>query len=745
MLALIAVIFVTSLYLVLSDDELSDYLPPSVESTSCSDEEPEPRLSNLEVNRAKCKQNASLRQKKLVLNKGKKPTRPCFFCGKFFVKLNRHITAAHANEGEVKDLPTLPRKKRLLEFELLRKKGIYRHNMQNLNDDKALMADRNQGSGPLKICSICNGFFHRKNFHKHAAVCRRKLGPGLVSGSCVESLAFPHEDRGFVDLLSRFQDSQIGKLCRQDELILTVGRSQFQKDKRKADKKVEVRKSVMANMRTLASLYMEFKACAGKQNVIVSTKSMLERKNFLFLEEAIQNVTTKEDGTMKPGLKVKIGNLLKTTLKIMKGSYLIQQDDDRAEDIDKFESVLKLRWTRNFGNAEYAVLQNRQSNLRQPNHLPNEAELKKVRDYTLSSVKEYVQDGFSFWDSERYITLRNLIVCRLTLFNARRGGEPSRLLISDWQDAKNDKWIDQQRVQSLSSIEKLLLEKYKVMYQGGKGTNHLVPVLVPLDCVKALDILSDIDIRRCCDINAENEFLFPSTKSSMDHVNGWACTKQIVLASGVEQTITATQMRHRAATLYAQLEVPEDQRNAFFMHMGHSASVNKNVYQCPMALQEITQVGRYLADIADDSQSVEESSACSSTAAQDIPVAPAVEVLDLPAASLTLDRNDSPGYLDNEPRAHKRRKERSRIKWLKEDERKVLSYFQDAIKDLSEAGTRGALPGRKEILKFLEQEPGILGKVDVKEKIAKIHSKLFNERNKYRKNGSLHLQMLMDI
>ena len=61
--------------------------------------------------------------------------------------------------------------------------------------------------------------------------------------------------------------------------------------------------------------------------------------------------------------------------------------------------------------------------------------------------------------------------------------------------------------------------------------------------------------------------------------------------------ITATQYRHRASTLYAQLDVSESHRSVFYKHMGHASEINSEVYQCPLAVTEITHVGRYLNDI----------------------------------------------------------------------------------------------------------------------------------------------------
>ncbi len=38
------------------------------------------------------------------------------------------------------------------------------------------------------------------------------------------------------------------------------------------------------------------------------------------------------------------------------------------------------------------------------------------------------------WDFHKYVEVRDAIVTYLTLFNARRGGEPGRLTLSQWYD-----------------------------------------------------------------------------------------------------------------------------------------------------------------------------------------------------------------------------------------------------------------------------------------------------------------------
>ena len=60
------------------------------------------------------------------------------------------------------------------------------------------------------------------------------------------------------------------------------------------------------------------------------------------------------------------------------------------------------------------------------------------------------------------------------------------------------------------------------------------------------------------------------------------------------ELLIADKYRHRASTLFALTEVPEEKRHAFYKHMGHSQQINRDVYQCPLAVKEVTQVSTFL-------------------------------------------------------------------------------------------------------------------------------------------------------
>ena len=80
-------------------------------------------------------------------------------------------------------------------------------------------------------------------------------------------------------------------------------------------------------------------------------------------------------------------------------------------------------------------------------------------------MSEMLSDEYLMWDDRLFAELRDLAVSRLTLFNARRGGEPARLTVSQWKDAENNNWIDQSR---LSDVDRSKFHEMKVTFQEGK-------------------------------------------------------------------------------------------------------------------------------------------------------------------------------------------------------------------------------------------------------------------------------------
>ena len=541
-------------------------------------------------------------------SKYKKPSRPCCFCGVFQTKLTRHMKIVHKAEPQIQEILKYSKKQQDEAFEKLRKDGIFQHNVQSIKEGKkndCMLMERKQSkpkNKSVKTCVDCKGFFYSKYFYQHTKRCLKRRtaeqpSPKLVSGVEVGLIGKleENEDQGFLDIIGRFAKDEAGNLCRTNQMLLHFGRNIYSKHCVRKEKMVEGRRIVMQNMRTLATLFVEFRSVfqeSGKDTTRLDFKEMFVRDNFPSLRRAIDAMS--ED---KTGTKLLIGNVIKRVVKVMKGVYLIQKQDDLVSQLDKFVDVLTYFWNDIFKPAEIGAVARRQEILRKPSQLPKEEEVKKLVSYVSSSIEEKLK--LLTLDSENFVDLRNLVVTRITLFNARRGGEPSRILLSEWESAKRDEWVDADRLATQFSSEEERNEflEDKLLYQFGKGSGKLVPVISNKEILPALDMLSDPLTRDKCGIHKSNKFLFPSTKGSLDHVAGYHCINTVTKQAGLSTRLTATAMRHRASTIHADSGMSEVQKQLFFEHMGHGAEVNKDVYQCPAGSNELFVVGKYLRNI----------------------------------------------------------------------------------------------------------------------------------------------------
>ena len=61
--------------------------------------------------------------------------------------------------------------------------------------------------------------------------------------------------------------------------------------------------------------------------------------------------------------------------------------------------------------------------------------------------------------------------------------------------------------------------------------------------------------------------------------------------------LNATNNRHSVRTIYAALELPHQEKQLLYTHMGYSEEMNREVHQAPLALMGLTKTGKHLMDI----------------------------------------------------------------------------------------------------------------------------------------------------
>ena len=398
----------------------------------------------------------------------------------------------------------------------------------------------------------------------------------------------------FKDLLSTLLLDEVGNYIKTDEIILMFGERSFNSLKRKKDKVVECKKYVRARMRLTGRVYLCFRKLYSEQSDVSlndamnNAGDMYRREVITILGQAVNEISEKSVAddvqnnlisNQKSGLKVSILNLLKITANFLMGYFLVNGMDEREKEVVGFLKVLKSYENDYFGDAYYDLKYRRNVNLRKPANLPKDEDV----DMLLTECKNVISQINCYdYPAQSYVSIRSAVATYLTIFCARRGGEPVRLQLYQWKEAVQGEWVDREDIPEEYQQESML-----ITYQTGKGSDHLVPVVFPPETIEAMKFLTNKEVRRHAGVSEQNVYIFASTQQSNSHASGWHCINDILTRLSLKGAINATKNRHRVASLLAKLELSEKEKSLIFQHFGHSKEMNEHVYQAPAGSMQL--------------------------------------------------------------------------------------------------------------------------------------------------------------
>lgn len=130
-----------------------------------------------------------------------------------------------------------------------------------------------------------------------------------------------------------------------------------------------------------------------------------------------------------------------------------------------------------FGDSIYDINYRKNVQQRKPKNLPKNEDVQKL----LQECKNIMND-IDMLDvvSKQFVAVRAAAATYLTIFNARRGGEPVRLTLTQWEEALRGEWEEHVTFEEDEDVTLL------VTFQTGKGADHLVPVMFPTETHSAM-------------------------------------------------------------------------------------------------------------------------------------------------------------------------------------------------------------------------------------------------------------------
>ena len=293
-----------------------------------------------------------------------------------------------------------------------------------------------------------------------------------------------------------------------------------------------------------------------------SVIDMFKARNFPAIMEAYKQYTCWVDGDgnvrSRNHTQYYMYHLMGRAATILRVHFSAEGDLVTATDIAEFQKLMDDN--RHLGGERNPKL-NLSSKIKRVTRGKREKDAIKLRTYTVNRISSLTED----FTSSEYDELRDLCCSHLTLINARRGGTPAELRLSEWTEACSHSEQCESRMTGLSSMEKEAYHNSITIPQMGK--DHVtVSIVVPANIVEAVRKLADPDIRRVSNVHPVNPYLFPSTLQLEGHITGFDAVISTCEKVDVRWVTTVTLLQH-VVTAYTGLDLLEARRPAFYEEM----------------------------------------------------------------------------------------------------------------------------------------------------------------------------------
>ena len=136
------------------------------------------------------------------------------------------------------------------------------------------------------------------------------------------------------------------------------------------------------------------------------------------------------------------------------------------------------------------------------------SDLQKLCLYLVTEIDKILyKQSLEEMTLQEWSTLQKLTITRIITFNARRGSEPLKILVTDWERCLNDEWKRTEDIAAIDDpLEKLLADRLKVLYVKGKKRKR-VPVLFTTEMQQSIILLNAK--RDEVGVDPSNKYLFP--------------------------------------------------------------------------------------------------------------------------------------------------------------------------------------------------------------------------------------------
>ncbi|KAG7465900.1 hypothetical protein MATL_G00159130 [Megalops atlanticus] len=524
----------------------------------------------------------------------------CMFCFKSLSRMARHLEQVHSNEPEVAKALLFPKRsrERKIQLQRLRNRGNFVHNVDVLQSGSGDLVPYKQprnksDSKDFMHCSSCQGFFSRKFLWHHMKRCRLKphknstptAGRNRVQSMCAFAGPVPHGvSSGLWKLLSVMTQDEVLQAITTDTYIIKLGEHFYNKLGSDGRRPHYVRQK----LRGVGRLLLQ----ARKHTPLRKMEDFIDPSNFMHIVTAVKMVSGYDEDKctfQSPSLAMTLGRSVQKIASLVAFQAKIDGDSGKAQKTRNFKEMYQSKWNELlFANA-LRTLQEEKWNV--PQVLPFTEDVKKMHLYLDKKQDEHYHSLSTEASSKNWTALAKVLLTQIILFNRRREGEVSKMLLSSFVP-KETEGLHEDIALALSELEKKLCDHFtRIEIRGKRGRK--VPILLTPAMQKGMELLKQK--REACEVPPENIYMF-ARPNALSHYRGSDCLRVFAKECGAKnpKALSSTKLHKHVAMLSKVLNLNDTKLDELADFLGHDIRVHREYYRLPEGTLQLAKISKIL-------------------------------------------------------------------------------------------------------------------------------------------------------
>ncbi|XP_065214909.1 uncharacterized protein LOC135841709 isoform X2 [Planococcus citri] len=498
----------------------------------------------------------------------------CFFCKGAMKRPLRHFQQKHSKEAPVIAIMNIedPIKKKAATAKLIAA-GNWQHNEVVLKTMEGDLVLKKKDSKVVPVeelvpCAYCKQMYRSASLFKHSNRCaenvEKKKGDALHQARQILPLHASGASRKTQEyVLKRLRQDDVREVIMADKFILTMANLLVEGCFSNPNYK---------NLRARVRAFGRF---------LLAGRTVTQRPNMSFQELLIDlhehllpimELYTKD---------FKFYNNTDSLHADLLRAYEELFTSCEADDVEKLWEKARRRFQHKYRiiiRKKITYYKNNSERYRET-EIPTQKEFLSLYEFVTKRLQEALKNKDSD-DYHDYQELCKYTIVKITMHNYRRGNEVAQMTLENYAHKSKYDPSKYEGVE-MGAFEKTLGKAMELVKLKGKSAQHptVTALLSPMD-IQAVEAV--LEMRKFhIGSKSRNIHVFATKGYALEHTEGPRSIKSVVEEAGFkkEKCFVATNFRKFCATWLSWKDIPDQQRNVIYEHLGHTERIHKAAYR----------------------------------------------------------------------------------------------------------------------------------------------------------------------